>query len=143
VSVYFDTAYVAKCYLNEPDSVRVRAVLRTAGGGHSSSLCLAEFAATLLRHARDGSLTGRQILKLKADFGADVESGVWSIVPVSDAFMERVATRIVHVSPTTFVRAGDAIHLQAAVESGFADVWTNDRHMLAAAPAFGLQGKSV
>jgi hypothetical protein len=31
VSVYFDTAYVAKCYVNEPDSLRVRAVLRAVG----------------------------------------------------------------------------------------------------------------
>ena len=31
----------------------------------------------------------------------------------------------------------------AQEKAGFSEVWTNDRHMLAAAGAFGLQGRSV
>jgi hypothetical protein len=34
-------------------------------------------------------------------------------------------------------------YLCAAGEAGFTEVWTNDRHMLGAAPAFGLRGRSV
>jgi hypothetical protein len=37
----------------------------------------------------------------------------------------------------------DALHLVTAADSGFVEVWTNDRHMLAAAPHFGLVGRSV
>jgi predicted nucleic acid-binding protein len=40
-----------------------------------------------------------------------------------------------------FLRAGDAVHLATAAEAGFGEVWTNDRHMLAAARAFGLRGR--
>jgi predicted nucleic acid-binding protein len=143
VSAYFDSAYIAKCYVNEPDSARVRALLRTSGGACSSSLARAELAATLLRHVREGSLDRKQSAKLLADLAADIEDGVWTMVPLSDAFMERVAQRLSKVTPTTYVRAGDAIHLCAATEAGFADVWTNDRHMLTAASAFGLRGRSV
>jgi hypothetical protein len=65
------------------------------------------------------------------------------MVPVSDALMTRVAVRIAQLPRTVYVRAGDAVHLCAAGEAGFSEVWTNDRHMLAAAGAFGLQGRSV
>ena len=41
------------------------------------------------------------------------------------------------------LRAGDAIHLATALEVGEAEVWTNDRHLLAAASHFGLAGKSA
>jgi predicted nucleic acid-binding protein len=143
VSAYFDTAYIAKCYVNEPDSAKVRALLRSSGGAHSSSLARAELAATLLRHVREGSLDRKQGARLHADFVADIEAGVWTMVAVSDAFMDRVAQRLAQVPPATLVRAGDAIHLCAASEAGFPDVWTNDRHMLGAAAAFGLRGRSA
>lgn len=43
----------------------------------------------------------------------------------------------------TFLRTADAVHLATARELGEREVWTNDRHMLAAAPYFGLTGRSV
>jgi len=143
VSAYFDSAYIAKCYVNEPDSARVRSLLQGSGGAHSSSLARAEVAATFLRHLREGSLTPKQTSALQADFVSDLAAGVWTMVPVSDDFMARVAARLAQVPPVTLVRAGDAVHLCAAAEAGFSDVWTNDRHMLGAARAFGLQGRSV
>jgi len=143
VSAYFDSAYVAKCYVNESDSVRVRALLRSSGGAHSSSLARAELAATLQRHVREGALSATQSRRLQSDFAADVELGVWTMLPVSDALMSRVAIRIAQLPRSAYVRAGDAIHLCAAAEAGFVEVWTNDRHMLGAAGAFGLRGRSV
>jgi len=45
-------------------------------------------------------------------------------------------------SPDLFLRTADAVHLATAQQIGESDVWTNDRHMLAAAPYFGLRGRS-
>jgi len=143
VRAYFDSAYIAKCYVNELDSTRVRALLQTSGGAHSSSLARAELAATLLRHVREGAISAAHGRKLQSDFVSDLESGIWTMVPVSDALMARVAVRIAQLPRSIYVRAGDAIHLCAASEAGFTEVWTNDRHMLAAAGAFGLRGRSV
>ncbi|HVZ73765.1 MAG TPA: type II toxin-antitoxin system VapC family toxin [Polyangia bacterium] len=143
MSVYFDSAYIAKCYVNEADSGRVRALLSRSGGGHSSSLARVEVAATVMRHVRERALKPTHGARLLADFASDVGAGVWTIAPVSDAFMQRVAARVSQLPATVYLRAGDAIHLQAASEGGFAEVWTNDRHMLAAAPSFGLQGRAV
>jgi len=141
MSAYFDSAYIAKCYLNEPDSARVRALLRTSRGAHSSSLARAEVAATMLRHLREGAVSQKQAAVLQADFVSDLAAGVWTMVPVSDDFMARVAERLARLPAATHIRAGDAIHLCAASEAGFTDVWTNDRHMLGAAPSFGLTGR--
>jgi predicted nucleic acid-binding protein len=41
------------------------------------------------------------------------------------------------------LRAGDAIHLAAAQDAGLSEIWSNDRHLLKAAPSFGLQGRSL
>lgn len=45
--------------------------------------------------------------------------------------------------PDLFIRTPDAAHLTTASEAGEREVWTNDRHMPAAAPYFWLVGRSV
>jgi predicted nucleic acid-binding protein len=39
-----------------------------------------------------------------------------------------------------FVRSLDALHLVTAQAEGFARIYSNDRHLLAAAKSFGLEG---
>lgn len=140
---YFDTAYIAKCYVNELDSPRVRALLARLGNALSCSLCVPEMAAVLARHRREGALDQKQAATLFGDFEKDVGAGVWILQPVSDDFMGRVGRRIAALPTVVPVRAGDAIHLCAAGEAGLAEIWTSDRHMLGAAPLFGLRGSSV
>jgi predicted nucleic acid-binding protein len=41
------------------------------------------------------------------------------------------------------LRAGDAIHIATALEVGEPEIWTNDRHLLAAAAHFGIVGRSA
>ena len=51
--IYFDAAYVAKCYLNEPGADRVREVAYGADGLASCELARLEFASILKRHVRE------------------------------------------------------------------------------------------
>ena len=47
-------------------------------------------------------------------------------------------------SSCALVEVSCALHrLATALEAGETEIWTNDRHMLAAAPYVGLVGKSV
>jgi len=100
--LYFDTAYLAKCYWNEPEGERVRAMARAADGLFSSAICIAEMACVAHRKVREGPDTAAEAVSLR-----------------------------------------DAIHLVTAADTGFTEIWTNDRHMLTAAPHFGLVGRSV
>ena len=91
MKLYFDTSYVAKCYLNEKDSEAVR------------HLAYASSGYVLLR----------------------------------------VASLVAALPAAMYLRAGEPIHLAAAQEAGFTEIWTNDRRLIEAAPAFGLTGKSL
>ena len=45
--MYFDTSYIAKFYFNEPESSRVRDLVRNADTIYASLWALAEFHAVL------------------------------------------------------------------------------------------------
>jgi predicted nucleic acid-binding protein len=65
------------------------------------------------------------------------------LLPVTNLILRRVELLTRTLATSIFLRAGDAIHIVSAVEAGFHEIWTNDRHLLAAAAHFGLQGRSV
>jgi predicted nucleic acid-binding protein len=50
---YFDSAYVAKCYLNDPDSDRVRGLVQSPVPLYSSALCIPEVSCTVHRRYRE------------------------------------------------------------------------------------------
>ncbi len=141
--LYFDTAYVCKCYLNEPDSAEVREQVTGARAIATSSLCIAEFACTIHRSFCDGVLSAKATNTLRHQFAEDVETATWTLLPVTKRVLWRVEMLIQHLPRSAFLRAGDSIHLASAIEAGFDEIWTNDRHLLAAARHFGLRGRSV
>jgi predicted nucleic acid-binding protein len=143
LNAYFDTAYIAKCYLNEPDSKPVRDLAFSLDGLYSSAWCIAELACVFQRHVREAHLTRAQANRLRDFFLEDVQDGVWSLLPISERFLFRVESLVSTLPKSMYLRAGDAIHLAAAQGAGFTEIWSNDRNLLKAAPSFGLTGKSV
>ena len=141
--MYFDTCYIAEFYFNEPESRRVRDVVRSTGTIHSSIWALAEFHAVIHRHLREGVITQADALDLAARFSGHVEDGLWRLVPVTESLLHRVSARMVTAPRELFLRTADAVHLMTAHELGEREVWTKDRHMVAAAAYFGLAGRSV
>jgi predicted nucleic acid-binding protein len=141
--MYVDSAYVAKFYLNEPDSQAVRAAIGKAKDLVSSAWALAEVACSLHRHLRQGSLSAVQVHELSRAFFDHVGAGIWTLVPVSERLLRRVASVVSAAPPGVYLRAGDALHLATAQDIGEPEIWTSDRHVLAAAPHFGLVGRSV
>jgi predicted nucleic acid-binding protein len=141
--VYLDTSYIAKFYFNEPDSSRIRVLVRKADSIYSSLLALAEFHAVLHRHMREGVLPPAAASQLASLFSRHAADGLWNLIPVNEALLRRTSALIVSAPSDLFLRTADAVHLTTAHEIGAREIWTNDRHMLAAASYFGLAGRSV
>ncbi len=142
--MYFDTAYIAKFYFNEPDSSGVRELVKQRDEEIYSSLwALAEFHAVLHRRIQEGVCSNTETRELASRFLQHTADGLWRFLPVTETLLRRTSTLILAAPPDLFIRTGDAVHLTTAQEAGETEVWTNDRHMLGAASWFGLAGKSV
>jgi predicted nucleic acid-binding protein len=143
LKLYFDTAYIAKCYLNEPDARPVRELARKASGLYSSSFCIAEMACVFHRHVRERTLGSKQAEALRDQFLEDLNTDVWALIPVSERLLHRVELLTRRLPASCCLRAGDALHLASAADAGFTEIWTNDRHLKAAARHLGIEGRSV
>ena len=141
--MYLDTSYIAKFYFNEPESPQVRELVRKADTIHSSLWALAEFHAVIHRRLREGSSSASDAHDLASRFAEHIERGLWNLVPVNEALLRRTSALMISAPRDLFIRTADAVHLATAHEIGARDVWTSDRHMLAAAACFGLTGRSV
>ncbi len=141
--MYLDTCYIAKFYFNEPESSQVRALVRTADIIHSSLWAFAEFHGVIHRRLREGLLTPLGARELSTRFSEHIHEGLWKLIPVNEALLRRTSVLMVSAPPDIFLRTADAVHLTTANDVGEREVWTNDRHMLAAAPYFGLTGRCL
>ena len=141
--LYFDTTHLGKCYWNEPDGRLVRELAQRADGLYSSAICIAEMAYLAHRKVREGPITPADAVVRQDLFLEDVTNGVITAVPVTERLLRRVEAATRALPPSCYLRTFDALHLVTASDAGFGEVWTNDRHMLAAAPHFGLAGRSV
>ena len=141
--IYFDAAYIAKCYLNEPAAERVRALARDAAGLASCEIARVEFASIVKRHVREGHLTRREAAATLEEFDEDEQNDVWHWYAVTSALLERTRQQVASLPASVVVRSIDALHLACAREHGFKAVYTNDRHMLQAARHFHLAGIDI
>ncbi|MBI5281109.1 MAG: type II toxin-antitoxin system VapC family toxin [Candidatus Solibacter usitatus] len=143
MKLYLDTAYLAKNYISEPESDRIQAMVREASMRASSELVRAEFACTLHRHVRESRLSRPQADKMQALFHSHLRAGIWFLHPITPSLLAHAEERITQLPASVFLRSGDAIHLATAEFHGYREIWSNDRHLLAAAPHFGLTPRSL
>jgi predicted nucleic acid-binding protein len=141
--LYFDAAYIAKCYLHEPDGPGVREAARSSPAVYTSAFALAEVTCTFHRHLREGTLTQATAAQVHEQFLEDIRAETWILLPITERVLRQVETRVRTLPRNFFLRAGDAIHIVSALDAGFDEIWTNDHHLLAAAAHFGLKGHTV
>lgn len=139
-AVYFDAAFIAKCYLNELNAAVVRQFAHHANGLASCEIARVEFYSVLKRHSREGNITQQEAHDVLLDFEQDEDDGVWQWLPITSKLLHSICEDIKTLPDTAFLRAVDAIHLGCARENGFTEVYTNDRHMLDCEQYFGLKG---
>jgi predicted nucleic acid-binding protein len=141
--IYFDSTYIIKCYLAEPGSEQVLALAQSHPGRASALHGRLEFWSGIKRHVREGNLPLRSAEAVWRQFIRDEIAGLWLFLPISRTLVEISCTRLSALPSDMPCRAADALHLTCAVEEGFMEIYSNDRHLLAAAIHFGIVGKNV
>lgn len=141
--IYCDTAYIAKCYLNEHGSDEVRALVRDAGRAACCGFGRLELAATIHRNLQEGKITPSQSRIIFAQIDLDEAHHIWTWLPFSPDLLTQATSRFRSLKPTTYLRAADALHLTCASGNGFSEIFSNDRHLLKAAAAFKIKGRDV
>ena len=140
---YFDSAYIAKFYVDEPESDAVRDLARSLGRVHCSAFGRLEVAGVFHRKWREGAFTEREFGEVSAQFVDDCAAGLWTWFSMTDVLIATAAGAITKLSKRITIRSADALHLVCARENGLRRVYTNDRHMLLAAPAFGVDATAI
>lgn len=141
--IYFDTSYLAKCYLREPGADMVRAL---ASENPTIACCQTgevELTSVFHRHLREGKIGEGEFRIVVEQFLSDLADGLWTWLPVSPALLAESSQVFHSLKPTVFLRATDAIHLTCARRNGIREVYANDRHLLAACEAFELIGRNI
>ena len=141
--IYFDSTYLGRLYLEEHGAPEVRQLAVRRGEVFSCATGQAEVASIFHRKLREGAITLAQHTEHLGQFGDDIEGRIWHWLPVTSGLLGQVREAFAILPATVFLRAADALHLACAREAGFSEIYTNDRHMLAAAPYFGLRGVNV
>lgn len=142
-TAYYDAAFLCKWIFPESNSEKV--IIHASELDHL--VCAmhgrAEFAATCHRKMREDSATKIQVEEALQQLYQDTKSGFLKWLPLTEKHLARVEHAFRHAPKDLFLRASDALHLAAAAEHGFKEIFSNDRHLLAAAPIFGLKGKNL
>ncbi len=137
---YWDAAYVAKFYLDEPESDRVRALAEAEGEASCSRFGYLETVSVFHRKLREGVFRPVDLREICDQFEADSEAGLWSWLPVSPAVIQLASATYRGLPTGAVLRAGDALHLATAHANGIATVYSNDARLLSAARYFGVSG---
>ena len=141
--IYFDTAYLAKLYLDEPDA---RPVVKLADANEIVACCAhgrIELSYVFHRKLREGALDRSGLAAGLKQVENDADRGFLCWLPVDDALLQAASRSALVIDKTTFLRAADALHLACAQDHGFKEIYSNDTHLLSAAKHFGLRGKNV
>ena len=141
--IYFDSAYIAKFYLTEPDSARVKSLAEAEGRVCCSTIGRVEVAQVFHRKLREGQVNKAEARALFDQFDADCAIELWAWLPLTEDLIIEAAAAFRRFAPKLVLRTADAIHLASAKGHGLKTVYTNDVRMLAAAGEFKLGGKSV
>ena len=141
--IYFDTAYVLKCYVKESGWEKVRAFASRHDRIGCSTYGRLELHAALHRKLREGELSEAQLEVVFRQFSVDEATRLWEWIPLTTGIMNAITRTFTSLPKNVFLRTGDAVHLLSAREHGCAEVYSNDRHLLAAAPHLGITGCDV
>ena len=142
-TLFFDTTYIVRLYLQDHGFDRVRVLADQFPKIMSSWHARSEFFAASHRAYREGRLNHKSYLILTEQFASDCHSGLFEFLPLIDGVEQLLEKTFISASAKIFIRAADAMHLACAAHYGFKEIYSDDRHLLAAAQAFGIYGVNI
>ncbi len=104
---YWDAAYVAKFYLDEPESDRVRVLAEADGQVSGSRFGYVETVSVFHRKMREGAFGAKDMKEILLQLEADSEAGLWTWLPVSPAVLEVAGSTYRHLPKGVALRAGE------------------------------------
>jgi predicted nucleic acid-binding protein len=137
--IFCDTSYLVRLYLEDPGWEIVRDLCATDAVA-ACELALAEIPAALHRACREGRLDAATFKELRAQFLTDCQANAFSWQPLTADIYRQLQEDYAALPFNCFLRAADALHLACARAQSFSKVYSNDRHFLASAEHFGLEG---
>lgn len=140
--IYCDSAYILKFYIPEEGSTAVR-LLFEANNIASCCHAQAEVISAMHRKWRDHLIDKAVFINAAAQFQNDIPAGCWEFFSIHQELLDAVQKEYRRLPSTIFLRASDALHLGCAREHGFREIYSNDKHLLAAAKHFGIKGRNV
>lgn len=142
--IYLDSSYLVKLYVREPGSEAVEAWLAKQEG--QVVCCLhgrLEMVTALKRQQRERQLSEAQLKATLRLLEQEEKAGVIRWLPIDPLLMASACERVQKLPSAVFLRSADALHLACAASAGLKEIYSHDRHLLAAASHFGLKGKDV
>jgi predicted nucleic acid-binding protein len=140
VPAYFDSALVAKFYLNEPGREEVRRLATNMGLVVTSGIAVAEVSAAFHRKFREGAVDRTAFKALQGQFEHDLDQGLWKVVGPTEALLQQVQALFLRLDKSVFLRSLDAVHLVTAKAEHFDRIYSNDKHLLGACASVALTG---
>jgi len=137
--IYCDTSYLVRLYLDDHGFARVR-TLAASYPVASAVLGRIETAAALHRTYRERRSSEKIFRQQMQQFQDDCAHSAFTWMPLAQEVFQRAEDVYQHVPASVFLRAADALHLACAREYEFTEIYSNDRHLRAAAPLFGIKG---
>jgi predicted nucleic acid-binding protein len=140
---YLDASYLVKLYADEPGA---GAVIEWAEGKGDFACAMhgrLELISALKRYQREGSLTSQRLKAIIQLVENDEASGLIRWLPLTPELIATTCQQVLDLPSSVFLRAADALHLACAADAGLKQIYSHDRHLLAAASHFGLKGVDV
>ena len=141
--IYLDSSYLVRLYLRQPGSTEVDAWISGQGDWVCCLHGRLEVVSALKRQQREGHVDARGLRAALLELARDESSTLLQWLPVTPELVESACARMASLPAAVFLRAADTLHLACAADAGLKEIYSHDRHLLAAAPHFKLKGIDV
>jgi predicted nucleic acid-binding protein len=142
--IYLDSSYLTKLYLREHGSVEVERWL--AAQSRQVVCCLhgrLEIFGALKRQQREKRITEANLRAIARRLESEERAGLVCWLPIDTLLIGSACDRVRKLAALIFLRSADALHLTCAADAGLHEIYSHDRHLLSAAPHFGLKGIDI